>query len=128
MAIPSILDTGFKIDSPKLWAINIPIEEIPISQLEHNLDIPYLEQEGTDDWNLTPRMLLTNFEKEISHANKVNAVDLNHPIEIYLHKNTWIILDGVHRFTKIVQLGAKTIKVRKVTPEIVEITKRSGPF
>lgn len=126
MAIPSILDTGFKIDSPKLWAINIPIEEIPISQLEHNLDIPYLEQEGTDDWNLTPRMLLTNFEKEISHAKKVNAADLSHPIEIYLHKNTWIILDGVHRFTKIVQLGAKTIKVRKITPEVVAITKRSG--
>ena len=128
MPIPKIINTGFKIDEPKLWAINIAVEEIPISELEHNLDIAYLEQEGTDDWNLTPRMLLEHFAKEISHANKVKNADLSLPIEIYLHQNTWIILDGVHRFTKTVQLGAKTIKVRKVTPEIVEITKRSQPL
>ena len=124
MSLPDILDVGFKTDEPKLWAVDIPVEEIPTSEIEHNLDIPYLEQEGTHDWNLTPRMLIENFDKEPFHAKKVNEVDLKYPIEIYLHKGKWIILDGVHRFTKAVRLGHKKIQVRKVSEEIAQITKR----
>ncbi len=124
MPLPDILNTGFKIDEPKLWAIDIPVEEIPISEIEYNLDIPYLEKEGTDDWNLTPRMLIKNFDKEFYHAKEVNKADLKHPIEIYLHKGEWIILDGIHRFTKAVRLGHKTIKVRRVSEEIAQMVKR----
>lgn len=124
MKKPSIIDIGFEIDEPKLWAIDIPIEEILISEIEHNLDIPYLEQEGTEDWNLTPRMLIENFDKEIFHAKKVREVDFKYPIEIYKHKNQWIILDGVHRFTKAVQLGEKTIKVRRVSRQAALQVKR----
>jgi hypothetical protein len=124
MPIPDILNTGFKTDEPKLWAIDIPIEEIPVSEIAHNLDIPYLEQEGTDDWNLTPRMLINNFDRETTHASRVEQVDLSYPIDIYNHKGTWIILDGVHRFTKAVRQGNKTIKVRRVTDDIAQQTKR----
>jgi hypothetical protein len=124
MPFPDILDTGFKTDEPKLWAIDIPVEEINISEIDYNLDIPYLEKEGSDDWDLSPRLLIENFDTEFSHAQKVNEADLKYPIEIYFHKNKWIILDGVHRFTKAVRLGQKTIKVRKVSPEIAQLTKR----
>ncbi|MBU2542929.1 hypothetical protein KJ785_05210 [Patescibacteria group bacterium] len=124
MSLPEILNIGFKVDEPKLWAVNIPIEEINISEIEYNLDIPYLEQEETDEWNLTPRMLIENFDKEISHAKQVEKVDLKYPIEIYKHQEKWIILDGVHRFVKAVRLGNKTIKVRKISKEIAQKTKR----
>ncbi len=124
MPFPDILNTEFKTDEPKLWAVDIPIEEISISELAPNLDIPYLEQEGTDDWNLTPRMLIDNFDTEPTHASRVNQVDLSYPIDIYNHKGTWIILDGVHRFTKAVRQGEKTIKVRRVSDEIAQQTKR----
>ncbi len=66
-----------------------------------------------------------NFEKEVSHAKRVTEADISHPIEIYYHQDQWIILDGVHRFTKIVQLGYKTIKVRKVSSEIAQLVKRT---
>ena len=125
MSLPEILDLGFKIDESKLWAIDIPIEEIFLSDINHNLDIPYLEQEGTDDWNLTPRMLIAKLEKEISHAKKMYEADMKYPIEIFLHRDTWIILDGVHRFTKAVCLGHTTIKVRKVSYEIAYMTRKS---
>ena len=124
MPKPDIINLSFQIDEPKFWAMDIPFEEIAISELNNNLDIAYLEQEGTDDWNLTPRMLLENFDKEISHAKKVIDADLNFPIEIYFNKNQWIILDGVHRFTKAHQLGNKTIKVRKISPKIAQLAKR----
>lgn len=124
MPLPEILDTGFKVDEPKLWAIDIPVEEVAVSEIEYNLDIPYLEQEGTDDWNLTPRMLLENFDKEVTHAKRVLEVDMQYPIDIYFHNDKWIILDGVHRFTKAVRLGFKTIKVRRVSSEIAKLIKR----
>jgi len=124
MPLPDILNIGFKTDEPKLWAVNIPVEEIDISEIDYNLDIPYLEQEGTNDWNLTPRMLIENLDKEFLHAKKVNEADLKYPIEIYWHQEKWIILDGVHRFTKTVRLGYKKIKVRKVSEEIAQMTKK----
>lgn len=125
-ALPEILNIGFKIDEPKLWAIDIPIEEIDISEINHNLDIPYLEKEGTDDWNLSPRMLIENFDKEVSHAKQVERADLKYPIEIYQHQGKWIILDGVHRFTKAIRLGHKTIKVRRVSEEIANKVKKTN--
>ncbi len=115
MKKPKEIDVGFKVDYKKLWSLDIPIEEINISELECNLDFPYLEQEGTDDWNLTPRMLLKNFEKEVSHAKKVKEANLSHPIEIYFHNGNWIILDGVHRYVKALMEGLKTIRVKRVS-------------
>lgn len=120
MALTEILNIGFKIDNHKLWELDIPIEEINISDIDYNLDIPYLEKMGTDDWNLSPRMLIQNFYKEKLHASRTKKVDLKYPIEIYKYQDKWIILDGVHRFTKAVLEGHKTIKVRKLTDEIID--------
>lgn len=126
MPLPEILNIGFKTDEPKLRKVKLPIEEIAISDIENNMDISYREQEGTDDWNLTPRMCLENFEKEIWHAKKILEADLQYPIELYFHKEQWIILDGVHRFTKAMYLGHTTIKVRKICEDIAQKTKRTG--
>ena len=124
MSKPEILHTGFKIDEPKLWAVDLPIENILISEIEYNLDIPYLEKEGTDDWNLTPRVLIETFDKEPHHAKVVAQADITYPIELYLHKGKWIILDGVHRFTKAVLLGHKTINVRRISEKLAQTVKR----
>lgn len=126
MKKPKEIDIGFEIDYKKLWDLDIPEEEIDISLLEYNMDFPYLEQERTDDWNLTPRMLINNFKKEISHAKKVNEADLSYPIEIYFHNGHWIILEGVHRYTKSVKDGLKTIKVRKVPKSLIHKVKRGS--
>lgn len=116
--------TGFKIEEELLWQEEIPVEEIPLEDLAHNLDILYLESIGTDDWNMSPRMLLENFEREIPHATKVNNANMSYPIEIYFFKGQWIILDGVHRFTKAHLLHKSTIQVRRVSDEIVQRTKK----
>ena len=126
MSLPEILDIGFKTDEPKLRKIDLPIQEIAISEIENNMDIPYWEQEGTDDRNLTPKMCIENFEKEVRHAKKILEADLEYPIELYLHKGKRIILDGVHRYTKAVREGHTKIKVRKVPEEIAQKTKRTG--
>ncbi|MDE2001872.1 MAG: serine hydrolase family protein, partial [Patescibacteria group bacterium] len=60
-----------------------------------------------------------------SHAKAVDEADLKYPIDIYFNKGKWIMLDGVHRFTKAVRLGHTTIKVRRVSEEIAQATKKS---
>jgi hypothetical protein len=122
MPKPEILNTGFKIDEPKLWAVDLPVEEILISEIEYNSEIPYLEKEGTDDWNLTPLMLVKNSDAEPSHRERMDRVNLKFPIDIYRNDNfnKWIILDGVHRYSKALSLGRKTIMVRRVPEDVVK--------
>ena len=126
MPLPEILDIWFKINESKLRKEILAIEEIAISDIANNLDIPYREKEGTDDWNLTPKMFIENIEKEHYHRKQTMKADLQYPIELYFHKNQRIILDGVHRFTKAIHLGHTTIKVRKVSEKIAQKTKRTG--
>lgn len=120
MSRPYILDTGYSYTEEQLWSLDIPSEVISISELENNLDIPYLEQEGTDDWNLTPRELLKDLAKNPSHAKRVVDADLKYPIHIFKHMDQWIILDGVHRFTQHIHLGHTSISVKKVTERMLE--------
>ncbi|MFN7161267.1 MAG: hypothetical protein ACK4NC_06750 [Candidatus Gracilibacteria bacterium] len=124
MPIPKEIDTGFKLEEELLWKEEIPVEEIKLSELDNNLDIPYLESKGTDDWNMSPRMLWENFENEAPHAKRVNEADMQYPIDIYFFRDQWIIVDGVHRFTKAHMLGLETIRVRRVSDEVVERTRK----
>jgi hypothetical protein len=126
MPIPDEINTLFKCEEELLRAEDIPVEIIPISDIGYNLDIPYLEKLGTDDWNLSPRDLIENFSSETHHAKWVNNADLQYPIEIYLFRWKRIILDWVHRFTKAVMQWDTQIKVRRVSDEIVQKTRKSN--
>lgn len=119
MPKPKAIDFGFIYEDSKIWKLDIPFEEMLMTELESNLDIPYLEKEGTDDWNLTLRELIDNPEKEPGHYNKIKSVQMEYPIEIYFFKGSWKILDGVHRFCRSIMEGKKTIAVRKVTPAMI---------
>ena len=86
MPLPKILDIGFKINRKKLRKLDLTVEKILISELEHNLDIPYREKEGIDDRNLTPREFIKNIKKEVHHAKVIEKADISYPIEIFFHK------------------------------------------
>jgi len=70
-------------------------------------------------------MLIDNFSYETKHAQKIEKADISYPIEIYNFKEKRIILDGVHRYTKIYMSGVKTIKIRKITEDILPLIKKS---
>lgn len=100
MPRPTGIDVGFSLPAPLLWQIEAPLQQIPLQELAHNLDICYWEKEGTDDWNLSPRACLATPEKELSHFELIEKANLQFPIILYQHQGQWIILDGVHRFAK----------------------------
>ncbi|MDO8507223.1 MAG: hypothetical protein Q7S53_01495 [bacterium] len=123
MGKPKEIDYGFKINHKKLWALSLPVEELDLSELQYNFDIFYLEKENTDDWNLSINQLLANLAKEPTHAKKMDKADLKYPLEIYLHRNKWIVLDGIHRLAKAKSLGYKKIMVRRVPKNLLEQIK-----
>ena len=49
MTKPKAIDFGFIHVDKKIWDLNLPAEELDLSLLKDNLNIPYLEREGTDD-------------------------------------------------------------------------------
>ena len=120
---PKEIDLGFKINEEKVMALDLPVEEMLIADLMNNAEICYLEKEGTDDWNLSPAELIKNFETETTHAGRVDGVDLSFPIVIYCFHDQWIILDGVHRFTKALIQKSPTIKVKKLPESLLSIIK-----
>lgn len=124
MPKPKEIDFGFIHVDQKTWGLNIKPEEMDIRELESNLDIAYLDKKGTDDWNLTPRQLINEPEKEPDHYEKVQKADLKYPIKIYYFRGSWKILDGVHRLCKATIENRQTIMVCKVPPEMIpKITK-----
>jgi len=124
MKKPTNIDLGFKINFDKLWALDLPVESVDIQYLSYNFDIPYLEEEGTDDWNLSINLLLDNLENETTHAHKMQASSLDYPIDIYNFHGNWIILDGVHRLAKAIYEKRGTINVRRVSEADILLVRK----
>jgi hypothetical protein len=119
MPKPKEIDFNFIYEDSKIWSLDIPSEEMLITDLESNLDIAYLDKQGTDDWNLTLRELINAPDREPGHYEKIKTAQMIYPIEIFFFDGSWRILDGVHRFCRAVKENRKKINVRKVTPEMI---------
>lgn len=123
--IPHIIkDVGFDFDwsEPKVWALEVPTEEIDINELTWHFDIPFLWENGV--YNLKPQEVINNPEAHKKEYERTMAADTSHPIDIMENKGRWLILDGLHRLMKLSIQGEKIIKVRKIPrdkiPEILE--------
>ena len=88
MPKPKEIDFGFIHEDSKTWDLDISSEEMAIEKLESNLDIAYLDKEGTDDWNLTLRELINTPEKQPGHYQKIKNAEMKYPIKIYFFKST----------------------------------------
>ena len=120
MPKPPEIDTGFSVESKKVWALDLRAEEIRLSELSNNLDICYLEREGTDDWNLTLRELIKALDVHPAHAARVRNAEMNYPIVLYHFRGQWIILDGVHRYCQALLEQRDSILAVKVSDEVLQ--------
>jgi hypothetical protein len=123
--VPQIIkDVGFDFDwsEPKVWALEVPTEEIDVNELSWHFDIPFWDENGT--YNLTPREVIDNPEAHKEEYERTTRADTSHPIDIMENKRRWLILDGLHRLVKLFISGEKSVKVRKIPrekiPEILE--------
>ena len=114
--LPDIIkEVGFDFhwEEEKVWALDLPVEEIPVSDLEWHFDVPFWFLPG-GYYDLKPRDVINNPKDHLLEYGRTMASDLTYPLDIMYWKGKWLLLDGLHRLVKAYVLGWKTIKVRKV--------------
>lgn len=114
--LPKIIqDVGFDFHwaSEKVWKLDVPVEEVDISELEWHFDIPFW---WTKDgyYDLCPNEVLKNSEKHKEEFERIMKSDLSYPLDIIFWKGNWVLLDGLHRLVKAKQLEMRKVKVRKI--------------
>ena len=117
-------DLPFWRDNQKLWALEVPVEEMNIDELLWILDLPFWEDEK-GNIVITPREVIDKPDKYLSHWDRINAADTSYPIDIMKNKKgKWLTLDGLHRLVKLVLKKEQKVKVRKIPPELIHLTAR----
>lgn len=117
--MPDIIkEVGFDFHwkEEKVWALDLPIEEMSLTNLEWHFDVPFWFLPG-GYYDLKPREVIENPKKHLLEYGRTMASDLTYPLDIMDWKGRWLLLDGLHRLVKAHILGWKTIKVRKVPKE-----------
>ena len=124
--IPQIIeDVGFDFSwsEERVWALDVPNEEMDINELTWHFTIPFL-WEGNGVYNLKPQEVLDNPEAHGVEYERTMKADLVYPIDIMQNKGRWLILDGLHRLMKASTLGMAKVTVRKISREFIpQITK-----
>jgi hypothetical protein len=109
----------FRWDIKRVWALDIPVEEIDVAELDWIFDLPFWS-DGQASYNLTAREVIANPEKYPDHHNRLQECDTSYPIDIMKNlKGKWLILDGLHRLVKLVTDGNTKVKVRKLSRDLI---------
>jgi hypothetical protein len=118
-----VREVGFDFhwDERKVWALDVPVEEMELRELTWHFDIPFLRERG--QYDLTPREVLDHPEVHRAEHARMLRADLNYPLDIMENKGRWLLLDGLHRLMKAARLGMARVRVRKIPrdriPDIV---------
>jgi hypothetical protein len=118
------LDLPFWRDNEKLWALNVPVEEMPISELAWMIDIPFWE-DAHGNIVISPREVLEDPAGFPDHYARVLKANTSFPLDIMQNgKGRWITLDGLHRLIRLYLRGETVIRVRKIPEDMVWQTAR----
>lgn len=116
----------FSWSAEKVWALDLPVQEMSVKELTWHLDLPFLD-EGGKEYTLTPREVIEHPAAHAAEYERMLRAETNYPIEVMWNKERWVILDGLHRLMRIVCEGGETVRVRIVPREKVsDIVDDSG--
>jgi hypothetical protein len=113
----------FEWDNKKVWALDVPVTEMDITELTWHFDIPFHWNAG-GIYNLTSREIIDNPKLYKEEYERTMCADLAYPIDIMENKGKWLILDGLHRLMKAYIQGKDKVPVRRVPRDVIpNITK-----
>lgn len=112
----------FKWDNKKVWALDLPVQEIAIEKLLRHFAFPF----WFDDDVTNPWAVIDNPEIHKEHYTQSMETDISYPIDVLIRNGRYEILDGLHRLVKHYVLGNKVVPIRIVPKEnIKDILKAS---
>jgi hypothetical protein len=116
-------DGSLEWDNDHLHALDLPVQNLPVAELLWHLDEPFWRSESGN--YVCPRDVLGHPGLWPEEDDRINHADLSYPPEVVLHNRRWFVLDGLHRLTRAVSEGRRSIAVRVLPPErLSEIAPR----
>jgi hypothetical protein len=112
-----ILD--FQWDRQRLWALELPVVEVAMAELEWQLRLPWWALDGRP-FVLTPDQVAQDPATYGQQYTRTQAADLRSPLHVLQRSQKLTVLDGVHRLLKAHLLGRDTVKVKKVLPGMLD--------
>ncbi len=104
-------------EEEKVWALDLPVQEIDVEKLWWHLDVPYWENDAGDRWMVTPRDVMNKKEGTTLEQSRIEKADTAFPIDLFESKGRLYVLDGLHRLVKLLLNGETKINVRIVPPD-----------
>lgn len=103
----------------RLWQLEAPVRQLPRSNLEFHLSLPYWATPGKH-FNLSPQEVIQDPAAYPHEYHRIVNTDLAHPIDVCHWKGKWMMLDGLHRLAKLKMLGQKNITVRDIPLDLLK--------
>lgn len=118
----------FPKDTQKVWALDIPVEEIPIEDVMWHFSIPFWGYNGVY-YNLTANEVIENKDKYPEHYERIMNSDTSYPIDLLDNRpinGKLLMLDGLHRVVKLYLNGNKTVKARIISRKFIPKICKDG--
>ncbi|MFC6158516.1 hypothetical protein [Kribbella jiaozuonensis] len=108
-----ILDFHWDLDL--LHALDLPVIELPVTDLAHHLDLPFWAY-ADRPFQLTPHQVAAAPVTYRDQYERTLAADLSHPLDVVRRPDDRLtILDGVHRLLH-AELEHRTVVAARVLP------------
>ena len=116
----------FSWDEQKIWSLDVPVEEIPITELTWHFDIPFIWSKPDGYYDVKPQEVIDHPENQPEEFHRTIQADTNYPIDIMFWKGRWLILDGLHRLMKQSIEGKEKVEVRKISKSAIPLILKSS--
>ena len=105
----------FNWSNALVWALEAPVEEVPLAELIWHLEIPIWSTVlGESRFDLKPRDVLHDPSLHPVHYQRLLDVDTRYPLDSMWTTDRFVILDGIHRLARLAREGAQTARVRRI--------------
>jgi len=109
----------FDWDLSSLWALDVPTETLPLSDLSWHFDIPIWSVEDGMNFDLCPREVIQNPGRHPRHDIQIKEADISYPIDMMFTVDRLVIIDGIHRLAKYEINRIEQVQVRIIPEQMV---------
>lgn len=103
-----------------LWALDLPVEGIPVADLRWLLSLPVWPFQG-EHFKVSPAEVRRDPARHQTHYVQAMAADIACPLHVLVRASKVVtVLDGFHRLLKADLLGQQMIPVKKVGDELLD--------
>jgi hypothetical protein len=120
----------FNWDVRKVWALEADVIQVRFSEFAYLLELPLWSSVAKQGllFDVCPMDVIRNPNISIYQTQRLQQIELQHPIDVLVARDKRWILDGVHRVAKHFILNRPTLFVRFHDESIVPAIKSGQQY